>query len=187
MTVAQVIQEQARQIGLEITINEMEAAALTALTAFKTAGHEAMVYGLGWNSCGDDARRPYYAGSNTNKATITNHTSWTCLILRSASLTTPSARNVQGNPGNQPRAGVYIRCTLLSKRRRHQEPRRRNLGSAPLARLHLRLCDRINDRRGRRAAAAQTESPDRGSPFEKDRLPRPFRRYICTITSSKEC
>ncbi len=72
MTVAQVIQEQARQIGLEIAINEMEAAALTALTAFKTAGHESMVYGLGWNSCGDDARRPYYAGSNTNKATITN-------------------------------------------------------------------------------------------------------------------
>jgi peptide/nickel transport system substrate-binding protein len=72
LTVAQVIQEQCRQIGLGITINELEAAALTSLTAFNTAGHQAMIYGLGWNSCGDDARRPYYKGSNTNKATITD-------------------------------------------------------------------------------------------------------------------
>jgi peptide/nickel transport system substrate-binding protein len=72
MATAQVIQEQARQIGLEIQINELEAAALTSLTAFKTAGHESMLYSLGWNSCGDDARRAYYQNSNTNKATLTD-------------------------------------------------------------------------------------------------------------------
>ncbi len=71
-TMAQVIQDQCRQIGLTITVNEMEGAALTAASAFKTAKHQSMIYNLGWNSAGDDARRPYYAGSNTNKATISD-------------------------------------------------------------------------------------------------------------------
>jgi peptide/nickel transport system substrate-binding protein len=72
MAIAQVIQEQARQIGLEIQIDELEAAALTSLSAFKTAGHESMIYSLGWNSSGDDSRRAFYKNSNTNKATLTN-------------------------------------------------------------------------------------------------------------------
>jgi peptide/nickel transport system substrate-binding protein len=72
VTTAQIIQDQARQIGLTITINEMEGAALTAASAFKAAAHQSMIYNLGWNSAGDDARRPYYQGSNTNKAIITN-------------------------------------------------------------------------------------------------------------------
>jgi peptide/nickel transport system substrate-binding protein len=69
---AQLIQDQLKQIGLTITINEMEGAALTASSAFKTAKYQSMLYNIGWNSAGDDARRPYYAGSNSNKATLTN-------------------------------------------------------------------------------------------------------------------
>ncbi|MHB0896248.1 MAG: ABC transporter substrate-binding protein [Spirochaetales bacterium] len=72
VTTAQIIQDECKQIGLTVTINEMEGAALTAATAFKTAKHQSMIYNLGWNFAGDDARRPYYAGSNTNKATLTD-------------------------------------------------------------------------------------------------------------------
>ena len=72
-TTAQIIQDQCRQIGLTITVNELEGAALTAASAFKTAKHQSMIYNLGWNSAGDDSRRPYYIGSNTNKAIITDN------------------------------------------------------------------------------------------------------------------
>ena len=73
MAAAQVIQEQARAIGLEITINEMEGAAFNELTAFRNPKHQAIVYGLQWNNHGDDARRPYYPGNNVNRAAITDN------------------------------------------------------------------------------------------------------------------
>ncbi len=69
---AQVIQANAKEIGLTINIEELEAAALTAKSAFKTAEHESMIYTLGWNSYGDDASRAYGKNSNTNKATLSN-------------------------------------------------------------------------------------------------------------------
>ena len=72
MRAAQIIQSNAREIGLTVNIEKIEAAALTAKSAFKTAEHESMIYTLGWNSYGDDASRAYGVGSNTNKATLTN-------------------------------------------------------------------------------------------------------------------
>ena len=69
---AQIIQANAKEIGLTINIEELEAAALTAKSAFKTAEHESMIYTLGWNSYGDDASRAYGKGSNTNKATLSD-------------------------------------------------------------------------------------------------------------------
>ena len=69
---AQIIQANAKEIGLTVNIEELEAAALTAKSAFKTAEHEAMLYTLGWNSYGDDASRAYGKNSNTNKATLSD-------------------------------------------------------------------------------------------------------------------
>lgn len=71
-TTAQIIQEQARAIGLEITINEVESAALSAMSYFDVAEHQSMIYNLGWLNYGDDARRPYYPGQNTNKAILSD-------------------------------------------------------------------------------------------------------------------
>ena len=69
---AEIIQANAKEIGLTINIEELEAAALTAKSAFKTAEHESMIYTLGWNSYGDDASRAYGKGSNTNKAILSD-------------------------------------------------------------------------------------------------------------------
>lgn len=69
---AQIVQAACKQIGITINIEELEPAALTAKSAFKTAEHEAMMYTMGWNSNGDDAARAYGKNSNTNKATLSN-------------------------------------------------------------------------------------------------------------------
>lgn len=69
---AQIIQANAKEIGLSIVIEELEAAALTSKSAYKTAGHESMIYTMGWNSYGDDGSRAYGVNSNTNKAVINN-------------------------------------------------------------------------------------------------------------------
>ncbi len=69
---AEVIQEQARAAGIDVTINKVEPAALSTMSKFNTAEHQAMVYSLSWNYYGEDARRPYYANSNVNKATVTD-------------------------------------------------------------------------------------------------------------------
>lgn len=67
---AEVVQEQARAIGLEIEIEELESATMTATSKFNDPQHEAMIYALSWKTYGDDCRRPYYVNSNTNKAVI---------------------------------------------------------------------------------------------------------------------
>lgn len=81
VTVAQVIQEQCRAIGLEVTVNEVEAAALTAMSKFNVAEHEAMVYNLGWREYGDDASRPFGVDSNTNKAIVSDPRIQELLVL----------------------------------------------------------------------------------------------------------
>lgn len=72
VTVAQVIQEQLRAIGLTVKVNEVESAAMSAMSKFDVAEHEAMVYNFGWLSQGDDVRRPFHPNQNTNKAIVTN-------------------------------------------------------------------------------------------------------------------
>lgn len=68
--VVETIQAQMKDVGIEVVVNEVQSAAQTAMSKFATAEHEAMVYGLSWNEHGDDARRPYYKDSNTNKAVV---------------------------------------------------------------------------------------------------------------------
>ena len=70
--VVETIQAQLKDVGIEVEVNEVQSAAQTAMTKFASATHEAMVYGLSWNEHGDDARRPYYKDSNTNKAVVEN-------------------------------------------------------------------------------------------------------------------
>lgn len=67
-----VVQEQARQIGLTVNIEGIEAADLSERTQFQNHTHEAVVYSYGWVSYGDVCRNPYYKDSNANKANLTN-------------------------------------------------------------------------------------------------------------------
>lgn len=69
---AELIQAQCARIGLEVELQQVEAAALTAMTKFTVAEHEMMLGTTGWNLYGDDCRRVYYAGSNVNKSVITD-------------------------------------------------------------------------------------------------------------------
>ena len=69
---AQIIQESAKKIGLEIEIKEIDDAGLTSLSQYKTASHEAMINGINWAPHGDDVRRAYAPNSNTNKGVIDN-------------------------------------------------------------------------------------------------------------------
>lgn len=69
---AQIIQESAKQIGLEVEIKEIDDAGLTSLSQYKTASHEAMINGINWAPQGDDVRRAYAPDSNTNKGVIDN-------------------------------------------------------------------------------------------------------------------
>ena len=70
--VATVIQAQMKEVGLTVNINEVEAAALTAMSKYAVHEHEAMLYNYGWSVFGDDARSPFYKDSNVNKARIYN-------------------------------------------------------------------------------------------------------------------
>ncbi|MBQ7796709.1 MAG: ABC transporter substrate-binding protein [Lachnospiraceae bacterium] len=70
--VATVIQDQMSEIGLTVNINEVEAAALTAMSKYAVHEHEAMLYNYGWGVFGDDCRSPFYKDSNVNKARIYN-------------------------------------------------------------------------------------------------------------------
>ena len=69
-TIAEIIQANCAEIGLEIEIETMESAALTAKTKYNVAEHQMMPHNLGWNPWGDDASRVYLPGSNINKAVI---------------------------------------------------------------------------------------------------------------------
>ena len=66
------IQEQARQAGITVNVNEVENATLSEMTHYDSATHQAVVYSYGWSTFGDDARSPYFKDSNVNKAHIDN-------------------------------------------------------------------------------------------------------------------
>ena len=69
---AETMQAQLREAGIEVTVNEVQSAAQTAMTKFASATHQSMLFGLSWTEFGEDARRPYYSGSNANKAIVKN-------------------------------------------------------------------------------------------------------------------
>ena len=68
----QVIQAQLKAIGVEIVIEEVDSAGISAATTFSGATHEAMLYYTSWNYEGDDCRRMFYTNSNVNKAIYVN-------------------------------------------------------------------------------------------------------------------
>ncbi len=63
---AEVLQAQLKEIGVNIIINEVDSAALTSIT--NEARHQGLVYGLGFNTAGDEVRRVYGDGSSTNRS-----------------------------------------------------------------------------------------------------------------------
>jgi len=63
---AEVIQAQLKEIGVNVIINEVDSAALTSIT--NEARHQGLVYGLGFNTAGDEVRRVYGEGSSTNRS-----------------------------------------------------------------------------------------------------------------------
>lgn len=63
---AEVIQAQLKLIGINVKINEVDSAAMTSIT--NDAKHEAIIFGLGFNTSGDDIRRAYGDGSKTNRS-----------------------------------------------------------------------------------------------------------------------
>lgn len=72
MTALQVIQSQLAEIGVEIVIEEVDSAGISAATSFASPTHEAMLYYTSWNYEGDDCRRMFYTDSNVNKAIYVN-------------------------------------------------------------------------------------------------------------------
>lgn len=67
---SQVIQEQCRQVGLEIIIDEVDSAGATANSKYSSATHEAMLYSINMNDWDSDMGRLLSVGSNTNKAIL---------------------------------------------------------------------------------------------------------------------
>lgn len=72
MTALQVIQSQLKEIGVDIIIEEVDSAGISAATTFASPTHEAMLYFTSWNYEGDDCRRMFYTNSNVNKAHYVN-------------------------------------------------------------------------------------------------------------------
>ena len=65
-----VIQEQARQAGINVKVDGVESATLTADTKWASPNFQSVVYTYGWSTFGDDCRNPYYTGNNSNRARV---------------------------------------------------------------------------------------------------------------------
>jgi len=71
-TIAEVIQEQCRLCGITVTIEEVDAAGLTANSKFSSPKHEALVYTIYLNEYNSDISRLLSTGISSNKAVLTN-------------------------------------------------------------------------------------------------------------------
>ncbi len=69
---AEVIQEQCRQVGITIIIDEVDSAGASANSKYASATHEAMLYSINMNDWDSDMARLLSVGSNTNKAVLNN-------------------------------------------------------------------------------------------------------------------
>ena len=69
---SEVIQEQCRQVGITIIIDEVDSAGATANSKYASATHEAMIYSINMNDWDSDMARLLSVGSNTNKAVLNN-------------------------------------------------------------------------------------------------------------------
>ena len=69
---SEVIQDQCRQVGIQIIIDEVDSAGATANSKYASAQHEAMLYSINMNDWDSDMGRLLSVGSNTNKAVLNN-------------------------------------------------------------------------------------------------------------------
>lgn len=65
-TIAEMMQSQLKEIGLTVTITELDSAGISTTTT--NGEHQSCIYGMGFNIFGDDARRILQPGSAVNKA-----------------------------------------------------------------------------------------------------------------------
>lgn len=65
-TIAEMMQSQLKEIGLEVNITELDSAGISTSTT--NGEHQSCIYGMGFNIFGDDARRILQPGSAVNKA-----------------------------------------------------------------------------------------------------------------------
>ena len=69
---AEVLQAQLKEIGITLHINEVDTAGITA--AVTSGNFECCLYGIGFNSAGDDVRRIYYTTGSNNRSWYSNET-----------------------------------------------------------------------------------------------------------------
>ncbi|MNC29638.1 Heme-binding protein A precursor [compost metagenome] len=65
-TIAEMIQSQLKDVGIKVTITELDSAGISTSTT--KGDHQSTIYGMGFNIFGDDARRILQPGSAVNKA-----------------------------------------------------------------------------------------------------------------------
>ena len=65
-TIAEMVQSQLKEIGITVTITELDSAGISTSTT--NGEHQSCIYGMGFNIFGDDARRILEPGSAVNKA-----------------------------------------------------------------------------------------------------------------------
>ncbi len=70
--ISMIVQEQCRKAGINIIFKEVDSATLSAMATFKGHEHEAICYKLSWSPYGNYARKPYYPGTNSNRAVLTD-------------------------------------------------------------------------------------------------------------------
>lgn len=65
-TIAEMMQSQLKEVGINVTITELDSAGISTSTT--KGDHQSAIYGMGFNIFGDDARRILQPGSAVNKA-----------------------------------------------------------------------------------------------------------------------
>lgn len=69
-TISEVIQEELRQVGITVEIEEVDGAGISANTKYTSATHESMIYSIGLNTWDSDMGRLFSVGINSNKAIV---------------------------------------------------------------------------------------------------------------------
>ena len=69
-TMSEVIQEELRQVGITVEIEEVDGAGISANTKYTSATHESMIYSIGLNTWDSDMGRLFSVGINSNKAIV---------------------------------------------------------------------------------------------------------------------
>lgn len=87
--ILEVVQEDARKIGLTITVREVDSAGLSANSKYASAIHEALIYGISLNLYSSDVNRLLAADKNSNKSIV--HDEHIDELVAAATATTDAA------------------------------------------------------------------------------------------------